>query len=303
MAFAARAPAALLAPLLLGFTLDNSLVPRDEIQSGGPPKDGIPALRAPKVVSSADADFLRDEDLVVGFQQGDDARAYPLKVLNWHEVVNDTVGGRGVAITWCPLTASAVVFDRAAGDDTLTFGVSGLLYQGNVLVYDHQTESLWSQLGQRSVAGKRAGRALAALPAEVTSWGAWRAAHPKTRVVSTNTGHQRDYETDPYDQYHRSTGLMFPPKRHDARLRDKEKIFGLTIADASTAYPLEALAKVGSTVDEVGGRRVRITHDSGADATRAVDASSGELLPGTTSYWFAWSAFHPGTSVWQPSQD
>ncbi len=292
--------AALAVPALAGFSLQNSTVPRDEILSGGPPKDGIPALLEPTLLAAAEATFLDDDDVVVGFQSGGEARAYPLRVLNWHEVVNDTVDDEPVAVTWCPLTASAVVFHRRVGEDVLTFGVSGLLYQSNVLVYDHQSESLWSQLGRGAIAGDQVGRRLTTLPAETTTWGAWRKAHPKTRVLSDQTGHRRNYAGDPYAGYHASTGLMFPPKRHDARLMDKQKVFGLTIGDDSVAYPVAHLPKGDSTTDDVGGRAIRISRAPDTDTVRAVDHATGALVDGTAMYWFAWSAFHPDTRVWTP---
>lgn len=292
--------AALVVPLLLGFSLENSVVPRDEIARGGPPKDGIPALLAPKFVAADDAGFLDPGDLVVGFQSGDEARAYPLRILNWHEVVNDSVGGAAIAVTWCPLTATAVVFDREIPGATLTFGVSGLLYQSNVIVYDHQTDTLWSQLGESAIAGDHVGTSLVTLPAEVTTWSTWSRAHPRTKVLSADTGHRRDYSADPYATYHASPGLMFPPGHRDPRLRDKQRVFGLAVGDEAVAYPIDALPEQ-PVADDVGGRPVRVTHDATSGTTRAVDAASGRLLPGTAAYWFAWSAFHPRTRIWTPS--
>ena len=121
---------------LNGFALTNPQVPIAEIRSGGPPRDGIPAIDQPVFVAGNSARFLRDDDLVVSFSEGGETRAYPLRILVWHEIVNDTVGGRPVAVTYCPLCGTAMVFDRRVGDRTLSFGVSGLLYQSDVLMYD-----------------------------------------------------------------------------------------------------------------------------------------------------------------------
>lgn len=288
------------ASVLLGFSFENSEVPRDEIQSGGPPKDGIPALLAPEFVEADNAPHVSPDDLVVGVATGDEARAYPIRILNWHEVVNDAIGDRAVAVTWCPLTASAVVFDRrlaGEGAPPTTFGVSGLLYQSNVLVYDHETETLWSQLGERGIAGDLAGRRLSVLPSLLTTWSTWRRTHPETKVLSSSTGHRRDYTRDPYGDYHASTGVLFAPKHHDPRLPGKAKVFGTTIGDEAVAYPLTALATRPSFTDSVGGRTIRVAHDPSTGSTRITDAASGELLPATPAYWFAWSAFHPTTRL------
>ena len=122
-----------------GFDLSRHSIDPDQILSGGPPKDGIPAILAPEFVPASAADFLRETDRVVGLLIGNEAKAYPIKVLNWHEVVNDKLGKTPIAVTYCPLTGSAVVFERLVGDDTLSFGVSGRLYESNVLIYDHQS--------------------------------------------------------------------------------------------------------------------------------------------------------------------
>jgi len=166
------------------FDLSRHIVPPDEIIGGGPPKDGIPALTNPKFVRAQEADFLADNDQVVGLAQGGEAKAYPLRIMDWHEIVDDKVGGEPLAVTYCPLTASPVVFDRRIHGREVVFGVSGLLYQSNLLMYDRTTESLWSQLGGgQSVAGSMARTGPASVPSELTTWRRWRALHPDTLVV------------------------------------------------------------------------------------------------------------------------
>ncbi len=143
---------------LNGFDVSNALIPREAILSGGPPRDGIPAIVRPRFdPASRAASFLKDEDLVVSVTVEDETRAYPLRILVWHETVNNVIRGQPLAITYCPLCGTAMVFDRRVGERTLDFGLSGLLYQSDVLMYDRQTESLWSQLAMQSVAGATGG--------------------------------------------------------------------------------------------------------------------------------------------------
>jgi hypothetical protein len=283
---------------LAGFDLSGHEIPVEDILSGGPPKDGIPALFAPRFVAAADASFLAPDDRVIGVAREGEAKAYPMRILNWHEVVNDTVGSKSIAVTYCPLTASAVVYDRTVGNETLSFGVSGRLYQSNVLFYDRQSESLWSQLGERAVTGPRAGTGLEALPATETTWKDWRRLHPHTLVLSPDTGHRRDYDRDPYAAYHASPRTMFPVRHEDARLPAKEKVLGLSVGKASKAYPLSRLSAAGQVEDRIGAAAVRIDYDREAEHAAVVVLPSGESLPAVLVYWFAWAAFHPDTQLW-----
>ena len=241
------------------FDLSRHSVPLDRIMSGGPPKDGIPAIKTPRFVDASAASFLRDDDRVIGLARGGVAKAYPLRILNGHEVVNDSVDDLPVAVTYCPLTGSAVAFDRRIAGQTLSFGVSGRLYESNVLMYDHQSESLWSQLAAEAVTGDHTGAKLAEVPTLVISWKAWKTAHPDTLVLSTSTGHVRDYDRNPYGAYESSGSLMFRPSRRDPRLRPKDRVLGLVMGGAARAYPLSDLQDAGGTVeDSIDGRTVTI---------------------------------------------
>lgn len=285
------------APSVGAFDLHDSRVPSAEIVSGGPPKDGIPAILSPKLVPASEASFLGDADRVVGVVGDGEAKAYPIRILNWHEVVNDTVGTRPVAVTYCPLTASAVVFEREAGGRVLTFGVSGLLFQSNVLLYDQQSESLWSQLGGVAIAGSSVDTTLHPVVSLETTWEAWRRTHPDTLVLSAETGFGRDYDRDPYAEYHRAPWAMFETRGADARLAMKAKVVGLRLGEESAAYSLDELADAGSIEDRVAGVPIRIVYDRAAHAAFVERTDSGERLPGVVVYWFAWTAFHPGTRL------
>src|SRR5215472_10199714 len=228
---------------LAGFDLARHSVPTDEILDGGPPKDGIPAILEPKFVSASDAVFLMPNDRVVGVLVKGRARAYPLKILNWHEVVDDALAGSPLAVTYCPLTASAIVYNRALDTRALTLGVSGKLYQSNLLFYDKSTESLWSQIKGEAVAGPLTGRRLEPLPSVVTTWETWRKVHPDTLVLDVNTGYSRNYGIDPYQSYESSDQIMFPVTPLDGRLPTKERVLGLTVNGSDEALPFSRLTK------------------------------------------------------------
>jgi hypothetical protein len=281
----------------LAFDTTRHEIPLDQILSGGPPKDGIPALLTPKFVSAAQATHVGPTDPVVGLVREGVAKAYPIAILNWHEVVNDKLGDSSVAVTYCPLTGSAVVYDRSVGGKTLSFGVSGRLYQSNVLLYDHQTESLWSQLKERAVTGEQAGTSLKPLPSVATTWQQWRARYPNTLVLSADTGVRRDYERDPYARYRTSPEIMFPVSHEDTRLPAKATVFGVRHGGESRAYPLIDLAQVKQLEDRLGGQRIRIDVERVGGPT-AVVLESNETIPGVVAYWFAWAAFHPDTAIW-----
>ncbi len=150
--------------LLMGFDFSKHSIPRSEIRSGGPPKDGIPAILEPKFVRVDQATFIKDQDRVLGLVHHGESKAYPINILNWHEIVNDVVGGRPVFITYCPLCGTGMAFDPTFNGRVYTFGVSGLLYKSDVLMYDHQTESLWSQIRKEAVTGEMIGSRLTLLP-------------------------------------------------------------------------------------------------------------------------------------------
>ncbi|MFN2477418.1 MAG: DUF3179 domain-containing protein, partial [Chthoniobacterales bacterium] len=181
-----------------GFDISNATVPRNEILAGGPPRDGIPSIDQPRFIIPGAADYLHEDDLVVSVQLEGTTRAYPLRILVWHEIVNDVIGTRPIAVTYCPLCGTAMVFDRKINGRTHTFGVSGLLYQSDVLMYDRETESLWSQLAMKAISGSRAGTELRLLAADQQTWRAWRGKHPNGEVLSSQTGYSRDYGQNAY---------------------------------------------------------------------------------------------------------
>jgi len=282
-----------------GFDLSNATIPVAEILGGGPPRDGIPSIDAPKFIRPADAAFLRDDDIVLSLTRGAATRAYPLRVLVWHEVVNDTLGGEAVAVTYCPLCGTGMVFDRDIGGKVRTFGVSGLLFQSDVLMYDRQRESLWSQLKMQSVSGPDAGTKLRWLPSEHLTWKAWKAKHPAGEVLSTDTGHPRNYDGAAYAEYFAREETMFPVPKTRTEFPNKTWVLGVIVNGKAKAYPVEKLPDGKAVEDKLGGEPVSITFHH-AERRPEVRDAKGQPLPAVMVFWFAWQAFYPGTEIWKP---
>jgi len=288
------------------FDLSNAAVPKREIRSGGPPKDGIPAITHRRFVQADRAHFLRPSDRVIGVVIGNEARAYPLKILERHEAVNDSLGEVPFAVTYCPLCDSSAVFDRRLGEKPVELGISGLLYNSNVLLYDRSgrgRESLWSQMASQAVAGPRRGRTLTTLPLEVTTFGDWKRRHPQAEVLSTNTGYRRNYDRSAYARYYNSPRLMFPVRPLDKRLPLKTRVLGVWTKDAARAYPVAALSEAGEDgrmEQELDGRSFTVRVNPKAESLRIEQAEGG--LQWVYSYWFAWAAFHPQTEIHKPGR-
>ena len=190
-----------------GFALEPSAIAVGEILAGGPPRDGIIALSNPKTQSAA-ATSWPDNELVVGVVLAKRARAYPLSLLVWHELVNDELAAEPILVSYCPLCGTALVFDRRVRDEVLSFGVSGLLYRSNLLMYDRQSESLWSQISAEAVTGQRVHQRLRSLRSRTVRWGRWKAEHPDSDILSPNTGYPRPYGRSPYGDYARSRRVI-----------------------------------------------------------------------------------------------
>ena len=245
--------------------LSKALVPLDAIISGGPPPDGIPAIDRPAFVTPAQADaWLTPKEPVLALEIAGDARAYPLQILIWHEIVNDVVGGRPVAVTFCPLCNSGIVFDRVVEGTTLDFGTSGKLYKSDLVMYDRQTHSLWAQMEGRAIVGERAGTRLKLVPANTVSYAEWKAAHPGGQVLSRETGHVRAYGANPYAAYDQpgSTPFLFNGKP-DPRRPPKERVVGVVVGGQARAYPWPVLEKRRVVHDTAGGESLVVFYTPG----------------------------------------
>lgn len=285
-----------------GFELANLQVPVEEIEHGGPPRDGIPALADPEVVNAEDASFMRPEDRVIGVTVGSEARAYPIRILNYHEIVNDRLSGRRILVTYCPLCGSGAVFDPRVSGLSLEFGVSGLLYKSDLLMYDRQTESLWSQLGMQAISGELSGEKLTLLPAMHTTWRDWTSRHPESTVLSLKTGYWRDYSQNPYERYAAAPGVTLLGDAIDQRYPPKELVVGVIVDGVSKAYPYPELAKASKTSsagpieDSVAGQTLKVHFDPDSGSVNVRNAS-GEPVPTVISYYFAWMAFYPDSRL------
>ncbi|MGQ0670011.1 MAG: DUF3179 domain-containing protein [Actinomycetota bacterium] len=272
------AAGATLSPSASAAEQPNPRVDPNEIQTLLPP-DGIPAIDDPAFLSPAEADFLDPREPVLAIELNGDARAYPAQIMTWHEIVNDTVGGVPVVVTYCPLCNTGIGFERPTVDgELLDFGTSGKLYRSNLVMYDRQTNSLWPQALGRAVQGPLLGMELEWVPVQLVSWGDWRAAHPDGKVLSTETGSQRPYGTNPYENYDDPDSFPFAFDGDlDPRLPPKARVVGVQIGDDVVAFPYAELrdAVVGdwAVVEEpVGGRPLVVFWKAGTAS--ALDEAS-----------------------------
>jgi len=284
-----------------GFDLSNSQIDKKNIVQGGPPRDGIPAISEPDYVDANNATFMKSDDIVLGFQIDDIAFAYPRYILNWHEIVNDEVGGNAFVISYCPLCGTGMAFSSDLAGKRLSFGVSGLLYNNDLLFYDHQTESLWSQIERRAISGEFVDSKLQQLYLEHTSWKVWRSKHPDTKVLSEKQGFKRNYRHEPYTGYETSSQVFFKTLRDaPTEFHSKEKVLGLTIGDLSKAYPFSELRKQAAAgfEDKLGDTKYRVLWNADAQ-TATIETLGDQTLTPTVAYWFAWYNFHPETEVFR----
>ena len=235
-----------------------------EFASGGPGKDGIPAIDRPRFESLAAGDrFLEGREPVAAVELGGAAKAYPIRILVWHEIVNDRLGGQPIAMTYCPLCNSTVAFERRLDGRVLDFGTSGNLRNSDLVMYDRQTESWWQQLTGEAVVGELTGARLRAIPSQILSWAEFKRLHPDGRVLSTETGHDRPYGENPYAGYDQPNSSPFALSgRADDRLPPKERVAAVqTGPQSAVVYPFSRLRREAPVADEIGDRPVVVFFD------------------------------------------
>lgn len=310
------------------------IVPLDKIKSGGPPKDGIPSIDEPKFVKSLDAGFVSDNDLVIGLNINGEQKAYPLFIMVWHEIVNDEVGGIPVAVTYCPLCFTNQVFDRTVDGKITEFGTSGKLYNSNLVMYDRNTDSQWSQALGIAITGQMTESHLKRIPFDVARWSDWKSLYPDTLVLTTDTGFSRAYGSDPYGDYYTDSRIIFPVENNDDRLFPKEKILGFDNG-IYKAYKLSDVEQNKVINDNVEDRKIvlislypEMVRAFNRDIDQQVlefEYSDGKIIDIQTKsewnfdgesiegqlrgeklqrevyspgFWFEWVAFHPDTSLY-----
>ena len=321
-----------------GIMITNGLkhsVPLDKIRGGGPPRDGIPSIDSPIFQKASDEQFMSDSDIVIGLEINGEVKAYPLFILVWHEIVNDVIGGTPVSVTYCPLCFTNQVFERILNDQVVEFGTSGKLYNSNLVMYDRLTDSFWSQALGEAITGELTGQKLNIIPFDVISWGDWKKIHPDSLVLTTETGHIRAYDVDPYGDYYTDSRIIFPVEYEDDRIHPKEIILGFNENETYKAFRQNDIETNNVINDYVSKRPVMLVSlysDNSRAFDRMIDgkilefefkdgkifdvntqsewtydgiAITGELkgekltrLAFSPGFWFEWIAFHPNTEVY-----
>ncbi|MFB6355855.1 MAG: DUF3179 domain-containing protein [bacterium] len=302
-------------------------IPLKEIKHGGPPVDGIPALVNPDFVSVSEVDKLNPKDRLMVVEIVGVVRGYPRKILDHHELVNDRINKTSFLVSWCPLCGSGMVFNRTLVGHRFEFGVSGLLYNSDVLMFDRKTDSLWSQLKGEAVVGELTGTKLSRIPHTQYTWKRFKNEYPSGRVLSFKTGYNRNYSAEAYQGYRKSDRLMFPVSNEDSRLSRKTPVIGVSFGKIDVAVPRNILNskkmitygnknhrllfihwKNASRVYEIpqtpdftfSDNTLRVEEEQWKitnDYLESPDGTRYKRVSHVGSYWFAWATFHPGTAL------
>lgn len=272
-------------------------VPWEDLIQGCPKRDCIPAIDEPSFVSAEEVDYLLDDDLVMGVDLQGEARAYPIRILVHHEIVNDRIGDLAFAITYCPLCGSGVAFDRVIDGKETTFGVSGVLHDSDLVLYDRASDTLWQQITAQAIMGPRLGEKLTAVPMSMTTWATWRNTYPDSAVLSLATGYDYEYRgKDRMAEYDDSDRILFPVGHVDPRIHPKTYVYGAESGADSAAV-------IASTLDEqrtvavtvAGGKAEFVMAANGLVELRLLETD--EVHPAHRTFWFAWANFHPDTQL------
>ncbi len=314
------------------------LIPQAQVLDGGPGKDGIPSVDSPNFSSISDIDFLTDTDLVIGMVRNGIAKAYPHPILDWHEIVNDEIAGAKYALTYCPLTGTATAWDRVINGEETTFGVSGKLYNTNLIPYDRLTDSYWSQIRLDCVNGELSGTEIELYPIIETNWRTWKEAFPSSLVQNTDTGFSRNYQSYPYGDYRTNNdNIIFPVTPSDSRLPAKERVLGLLGETVNRVYSIESFTDNMAIEDNFDGKEILVIGSKKDNYVVAYEKSvlenvqalvdelpaiaedsngnridlSGKIISGPMSgeklepvtgfmgYYFSLAAFYPGIEIYE----
>ncbi|MCW9708782.1 DUF3179 domain-containing protein [Fodinibius salsisoli] len=269
------------------------LIPQEQVVSGGPGKDGIPSIDNPKFAPASEINYIPNDRRVIGIKIGNSIKAYPHQILDWHEIVNDQVGDEAVAITFCPLTGTAIGWNRAVGGTVTEFGVSGLLFRNNLIPYDRNSDSRWSQMQLRSVAGVLSGTTIETIDLIETSWATWKHMYPQSDVLTRETGFSRNYEGFAYGKNYSTSNsnILFPVQNPDNRLPNKDRVHGVLAqppaghGTIAKAYPINGFGdQIRVITDQVGPREIIVVgsaiHDFAASfRTTLEDGTQFTFVP------------------------
>ena len=287
------------------------LIDPSTIRSGGPGKGGIgvdrgiPALAEKniKFVSVEEADkWIEDNELVLALEYKGVKRVYPYQILVWHEIANDNIAGDPILITYCPLCGTGIAYEsyvEVNGKKVETrFGVSGKLFNSNLIMYDEETDTYWQQIDGLAIVGELTGQELKEISIDTVVWGEWKAIHPDSEVLSQDTGINRNYGRDPYGNYYEDSFLIFPVENRDNRIFAKDLVFGVEINGVYKAYREIDVKKAGVIEDVVNNVNIKIERlDDGRVIVTNID--TGEEIVKEVGFWFSWYAFHPDTDLWE----
>jgi Protein of unknown function (DUF3179) len=298
---AASKPAAEAAvPVVGGFRLTQLRVPADQVLPGGPGRDEIPSVSDPHFASLEEATWVLAQNPVLGVSLGDDSRVYPVHIMERHQVVNDVVAGRPIVVTYDPLAGTPLVYERTQGGRVLEFGVAGLVYNANFLLFDRATDSLWSQFLGDALAGPLAGQRLRRVEVRQETLASWLERHPDSKVLAPPSD-RIDYRYSPFSSYWISNRIPFPVAARDPRFHAKEVVVGVTKDGKARAYLGSLVTRAGGAVDDVfEGSKIHIDYSSRDALFRWQIPDDVQV---TEAYWFAWKAFHPDTEVWNDPGD
>lgn len=279
------------------FELTNLQVAPGSIIAGGPEKDSIRSVDAPEFATLEKATWVGRETDLVGAALGSEAHAYPVRMLEYHQIVNDVLDGVPVIVTYDPLAGAPFAYKRTVDGKPLVFGVSGLLYNHNLLMFDRATDSLWSQFLGKAIAGPLAGKELERLPVRQETGAAWVSRHPETLVLRHPDPEHIEYLFSPFQSYWIQDRILHPVQAKDERYHAKELVLGVQVGDATRAYLGSIVTREGGSVeDEFGGKKIQLYYDSD---TGTYNWEVDEGVKVVESYWFAWKAFHPETEIWR----
>ncbi len=274
----------------------NSRIHLVHLLNGGPPKDGIPSIDRPQFDTATTTPFDANT-AVIGVVINGNAKAYPLYILNWHEIVNDTLGSVNISISYCPLCDTMLAIERG----NTTFGVTGKLYQSCLVMYDRADDTLYAQPWALGIVGNQVNASLKRLPTRKTTLGAWLAKHPNSQILAARTGHNRDYFSYPYGTYDTDTNLIFPVRNQNQRRLHPKAIVSYIwepdsatpkdrFSGASMQFPHQQIAQMGQNVVRFNGRQIRARWDQQLQTVR-VEELDGQPIPSTTAFAFVYPAF------------